>query len=76
MHRTKKPSALACGVCLLHGTEKLSKTQTKILDLGATNSTAMFEEIMRRISSKKIIANPCSSYMEFGGVIFWDGCDL
>ena len=76
VHITKRPSALACGVCLLHSTEKLFKTQTNILDLGATKLTAMFEEIMRRISSKKIIANPCSSYMEFGGVDFGDKCDV
>ena len=31
---------------------------------------------MRRISSKKIIANPCSSYMKFGGVDFEDKCDF
>ena len=76
VHRTQKLTAMACSVCLLHSTEKLFKTQTKILDLGATKSTAMFEEIMRRISSKKIIANPCSSYMEFGGVDFEDECDF
>ena len=72
VHRTKKPSALACGVCLLHSKEKLFKTQDKILDLGATKSTAMFEEIMRRISSKKIIANTHSLYIKFGGVDFED----
>ena len=76
VHITKRTSALACGVCLLYGTEKLFKTQDKLLDLGATKSTAMFEEIMRRISSKKITASPCSSYMEFGGGEFWDECDF
>ena len=72
VHRAKKPSALACGVCLLHSKEKLFKTQDKILDLGATKSTAMFEEIMRRISSKKIIANTHSLYIKFSGVDFED----
>ena len=68
--------ALACGVCILHGTEKLFKTQASMLNLGVTKSTAMFEEVMRRIASKKIIANPCSSYMEFGGGDFEDECDF
>ena len=76
VHRTNRTSALACGVCLLHGKEKLFKTQDKHLDLGATRSTAMFEEIMRRISSKEIHTNPCSSYMEFGEVDHWDEWDF
>ena len=76
VHRTKRTSALACGVCLLYSTEKLFKTQDKFLDLGATKTTAMFEEIMRRISSKEITAKPCSSYIKFGGGEFWDECDF
>ena len=74
VHKTNKPTALACGVCLLHSTEKLFKTQDKLLDLGATKSTAMFEEIMRRISSKEIRANPFSSYLKFGELNFMNEC--
>ena len=66
VHRTKRASALACGVCILNSKEKLFKTQDKLLDLGATKSTAMFEDIMRRISSKEIRAHPFSSYLKFG----------
>ena len=64
VHRKKKPSALACGVCLLHSKEKLFETQDKLFDLGATKSVAVFEEIMRRISSKEIRANPFSLYLK------------
>ena len=76
VHRTKRASALACGVCLLSSKEKLFKNQDKLLDLGAIKSTAMFEEIMRRISSKEIHTNPCSSYIKFEEDDHWDEWDF
>ena len=76
VYRTNRTSALACGVCLLHGKERLFKNQDKLLDLGATKSTALYGEIMRRISSKEIHTNPCSSYMEFEDYDHWDEWDF
>ena len=74
VHRTKRASALACGVCILNSKEKLFKNQDKLLDLGATKSTAMFEDIMRRISSKEIRAHLFSSYLKFGEFNFMNEC--
>ena len=65
VHSTKRKSALACGICLLSSTKRLYKNQSTLFDLGATKSTALFEGIMRRISSKEILINPLSSYVEF-----------
>ena len=74
VHRTKRASALACRVWILNSKEKLFKNQDKLLDLGATKSTAMFGEIMRRISSKEIRAHPFSSYVKFGEFNFMNEC--
>ena len=72
VHSTKRKSALACGICLLSSTKRLYKNQSALIDLGATESTALFEGIMRRISSKEILINPFSSYVEFED---YDHCD-
>ena len=72
VHSTKRKSALACGICLLSSTKRLYKNQSALIDLGATESTALFEGIMRRISSKEILINPFSSYVEFD---YYDHCD-
>ena len=74
--RTNRASALACGVCLLSSNERLFKNQNTLLDLGAVKSIALFGEIMRRISSKEIHTNPCSSYMEFDDYDHWDEWDF
>ena len=74
--RTNRASALACGVCLLSSNERLFKNQNTLLDLGAVKCTALFGEIMRRISSKEIHTNPCSSYMEFDDYDHWDEWDF
>ena len=68
----KCKSALACGICLLSSNKRLYKNQSKLLDLGATKSTAFFERIMGRISSNEIYINPYSSYVEFE---YYDHCD-
>ena len=62
---TKRKSALACGICLLSSKKRLYKNQSRLLDLGATKSTSMFERVMHRISSNEIFINPLSSYVEF-----------
>ena len=72
VHSTKRKSALACGICFLSSTKRLYKNQSTLFDLGATKSTALFEEIMRRISSKEILINPFSSHVEFED---YDHCD-
>ena len=76
VHSTRRKSALACGICLLSSTKRLYKNQSNLIDLGATESTALFEGIMRRISSKEILINPYSSYVEFEDYDHWDELDF
>ena len=58
IYRTKNNSVLAWGVCYLFSKQRITLNQHKIIDLGATKSTELFENIMGSIAEKNI----CCSY--------------